>query len=142
MKPGFEIANTAAGNIVTGPCNSGIPTFRFTTKFSDTTKNYSGFRNAILPMADKRKFPYAFIKDWEWKNNMPLAKIEQVKEGKVALVLVDESGEKIADLWSRAAMVQGPVSLTLPFNQQWKTKKLSALLFYNNELVHWQEVIQ
>ncbi len=142
MKPGFEIANTAAGNIVTGPCNSGIPTFRFTTKFSDTTTNYSGFRNAILPMADKRKFPYAFIKDWEWKNNMPLAKIEQVKEGKVALILVDESGEKIADLWSRSAMVQGPVSLTLPFNQQWKTKKLSALLFYNNELVHWQEVIQ
>ncbi|MES2776315.1 MAG: hypothetical protein V4722_19220 [Bacteroidota bacterium] len=138
MKPGFEIANTAAGNIVTGPCNSGIPVF--SKVFSDTTNDYSNFRYAKMPPADKRKFPYAFIKDWEWKNNMPLAKIEQVKEGALSLILVDDAGEKIADLWSRAAMVQGAVSVALPFDPQWKTKKLSVLLFHNNQLVHWQEL--
>jgi len=138
MNTGFEVANNSQAIVRTGPCNSGIPSFD--TKLSAEKTDFSGFRNAKMPPASNKKFPWAFIKDWEWKDNILDAKIEQVKEGKLALILVNEEGEKITDLWSRSAMVSAAVPLSLPITQQWKTKKLAALLFYNDQLVHWQEL--
>ncbi|MES2777046.1 MAG: hypothetical protein V4722_22910 [Bacteroidota bacterium] len=139
MKTGFEVANNSQAIVRTGPCNSGIPSFD--SKLSATRGDYSGFRNVKMPPQDKKKFPFAFIKDWQWRNNQLDAQIEQVKDGALSLILVDEEGEKLADLWSRPAQVSGGgLPLSLSIDPVLKTKRLSALLFYNDQLVHWQEL--
>jgi len=134
---GFEVANGSQMRAWTGPCGQGVSML-----WQNVGSNsYAGFATAILPQQNGQKFPYAFIKNWQWGANGNFSlQLKQVQADSLRLILVNDSGQNLATIYEGAGWPAGTVQ-PLQFNAAaFLHHKLRVLLFHHNRLVHWQEL--
>lgn len=134
LKEGFEAGNNSEVRIYNGPCGSGVPS---SLKMPANEDDFTGFRQAAMPTANEMEFPYAYISNWLIQNGKIDFKIVQVSEGETKLILVSGDGKKIKELWKGNSIGKSRFSFDIP---EINNRKCSVLLFYNNTLVHWQDL--
>jgi photosystem II stability/assembly factor-like uncharacterized protein len=137
MQTGFEVKNKSEMLAYTGPCSSGIPVFRMQ---SANQAELGGFRRARLPLANNKKFAYAYIRNWKWEGNQLKFVLDQVKEGNIRLLLADEEGRLLQTIIPGERKMQGSYELSALADGGMLAKKLCMLVMHDDILVHWQEL--